>query len=105
MNYTSWKTNTRQAFEQGLLNKQGHICAVCKDSFRYKRPVLDHCHQTGKARAMVCRKCNLWLGMVEGGKWEPTVEVSVYLAKFHLNVIPEVCVDKPLRPLQLLLFS
>jgi hypothetical protein len=47
---------------QGIILKQHGCCAVCK-----KKTVLlvDHDHQTGKFRGLICRRCNLVLGMAE----------------------------------------
>lgn len=51
---------------QALTRAQGAVCAVCR------RPgqahghvpalVLDHCHETGKPRAMLCVHCNVSVG-------------------------------------------
>ncbi len=43
-----------------LLESQGGLCALCK-----KRPAgdVDHCHATGKVRALLCRGCNVGLGL------------------------------------------
>lgn len=42
---------------------QGNKCAICKDPFSdaYKTQ-LDHCHDTGKVRGLLCINCNWLLG-------------------------------------------
>jgi len=45
-----------------LLAKQDGRCAVCQD----REPTdIDHCHSTGKVRGLLCRACNLALGMLK----------------------------------------
>jgi hypothetical protein len=39
---------------------QGGVCAACGSV--PARPVVDHCHSTGKVRGIVCDPCNLILG-------------------------------------------
>jgi hypothetical protein len=47
-----------------LLNVQGGACAICQRTDQ-KRLAVDHCHETGKIRALLCQRCNLVLGQVE----------------------------------------
>jgi hypothetical protein len=44
-----------------MLDKQDGVCAICKkpDS---KRLSVDHSHQSGKVRGLLCTKCNTALG-------------------------------------------
>jgi hypothetical protein len=44
-----------------LLSKQGGVCAICYG--RAHRWHLDHDHQTGKVRGVLCHQCNIMLGM------------------------------------------
>jgi hypothetical protein len=52
-----------------LLNEQGGVCAICggKETHTYKSGKLkelsvDHCHDTGKVRGLLCVNCNRGLG-------------------------------------------
>ena len=54
---------------QSMLTAQQGACAICgtiKPGGRGKfRPLaVDHCHRTGKIRALLCHRCNGALGMV-----------------------------------------
>lgn len=43
-----------------LLSLQGNACAICKEQ---KKLVVDHDHQTGKVRGLLCTACNNGLGV------------------------------------------
>jgi hypothetical protein len=49
-----------------MLESQNHSCAICKrhQSEFKRRLAVDHCHDTGKVRGLLCHKCNLVLGYV-----------------------------------------
>jgi hypothetical protein len=54
---------------QAVLAKQNGVCAICKEPEKafirgklISMPV-DHCHETGKARGLLCTKCNRGLGL------------------------------------------
>jgi hypothetical protein len=51
-----------------MLADQGGVCAICSGGFdghRWKQPCVDHCHATGKVRALLCFRCNSGLGYYE----------------------------------------
>lgn len=46
-----------------ILEKQGGGCAICKGDTKGRgRYHVDHCHETGKVRGLLCAKCNILLG-------------------------------------------
>lgn len=45
-----------------MLQAQHHICALCDASFANRRPYIDHDHQTGEVRGLLCMNCNTALG-------------------------------------------
>lgn len=49
---------------QALILRQGNKCAICRgDKPTHRRNwCVDHDHETGKVRGLVCSKCNLGLG-------------------------------------------
>jgi len=55
-----------------MLEDQKHVCAICfqpekhlgKDG-RVRLLNVDHCHDTGKVRGLLCAACNLGLGNME----------------------------------------
>ena len=44
------------------LNGQGGICAICSKVL--DRPYIDHDHETGRIRGILCQHCNTALGFV-----------------------------------------
>lgn len=55
---------TRESYEQ-MLHDTGGQCRICSRVFgtrAYTKPVIDHCHETGKTRGLICRQCNIGLG-------------------------------------------
>ncbi len=50
-----------------MLVVQGNACALCHSEFRsdrrkYNEVRIDHCHRTGKVRALLCHSCNIGMG-------------------------------------------
>ena len=47
-----------------MLQRQGEKCPICKTGLTEKY-VVDHCHQTGRVRALLCSWCNCALGLMQ----------------------------------------
>ncbi len=45
-----------------LINSQNNSCAICKKPFNEVTACIDHDHQTGKVRGLLCPNCNWALG-------------------------------------------
>lgn len=47
-----------------MLRAQGERCAICRNPFEQKRQSrnVDHCHETGVVRGILCFTCNSGLG-------------------------------------------
>jgi hypothetical protein len=69
--------NLSQADYQELLEHAGGRCEICRKS---KRLHVDHCHETGQIRGLLCGTCNRGLGMF-GDNYEGMLRVLSYLKK------------------------
>jgi hypothetical protein len=75
-NYSSeqkrrWQMKTRygltpDAYEAKLAAQNG-VCEICKRAM--KRPCVDHDHDTGAMRGILCHRCNLRLSGWEEKQW------------------------------------
>ena len=62
------KLRAKQAEQMGLLY-EGVPCGCCGkttsrvgSTSRMIRPVVDHCHETGRIRGVICYPCNMGIG-------------------------------------------
>ena len=51
-----------------LIEQQENKCQCCGNEFDgtfRRRPVVDHCHETGAVRDILCERCNVALGHID----------------------------------------
>lgn len=63
------KSSEVAAYKKELMEKQGWKCPLCGGNLKVVSPinrVLDHDHETGFCRAVVCRGCNGAEGKIKG---------------------------------------
>lgn len=59
------RENALKEYEQ-LKKSQNNSCAICKDPFiDSKRPDIDHDHETGQVRGLLCNTCNRGIGYLK----------------------------------------
>lgn len=64
---------------EAMSEAQGHCCAMCRKSETERQKLaVDHCHETGAIRALLCGLCNRNLGTYERRK----AEFEVYLTRY-----------------------
>lgn len=66
---------------QAMSEKQDNKCGICRDRFEDVHKVqIDHCHDTGKVRGLLCISCNWLLGK---SKDDPELlrKAALYLEK------------------------
>lgn len=54
--------------KERMIKEQKNKCLICKCDLRKIKSVIDHDHQTGKVRGILCYKCNLVLGVIENNQ-------------------------------------
>jgi hypothetical protein len=67
-----------------MLTAQGGVCAICGETFGSRGPFVDHDHETGQVRGMLCDSCNWFLGRVEKAVGSGRLQAALeYLRKYR----------------------
>lgn len=66
---------------ENLLTEQNNCCAICKTN-PGKRMSVDHCHETGKVRGLLCSACNFMLGHAKDSK-DTLKQAIAYLLQYE----------------------
>jgi len=88
MDAATRKSYLKRVYGLGLLelerlsDKQGHKCAICSRELEKRRwsTHIDHNHDTGEVRGLLCQRCNAGLGMF-GDSPELTEKATAYLRR------------------------
>jgi hypothetical protein len=78
---------TVEEYDKMFEEQQGK-CFICSSVADRRRLNVDHCHDTGKVRKLLCDKCNMALGLLEDDI-DRIQKVREYLENFtdrHRNV-------------------
>ena len=73
---------TLKQFDQ-MLKDQNNRCAICGKKFsKINLPNIDHNHKTQKIRALLCKRCNVAMGLLEE---DPTLldKTKLYITKYN----------------------
>ena len=70
---------TEQMF-QDMLSQQNNQCMICREVM--DQPYVDHDHQTGRIRGLLCTYCNTLLGMARDSSFILSNAIS-YLKSNH----------------------
>src|SRR5262249_5892336 len=70
------------------LARQNGACAICKKTPKQRWLCIDHCHQTGKVRGLLCTPCNAALGTF-GDDPQRMQAGADYLAAFYDSLKPK----------------
>ena len=85
---TNFKAGLKRSYKitledyKNMHEKQGGYCAICgtHESNLKRRLQVDHCHNTGKIRELLCNSCNGGLGLMRDNP-EILIKASQYLKK------------------------
>src|SRR5271166_977332 len=64
-----WRYNLSIADYNSMLVAQGGVCAICKrhpGKADHGSLHVDHCHNTGTIRGLLCMRCNTAIGKLDG---------------------------------------
>lgn len=50
---------------EAMVSRQGGVCALCFSPPGAKALHVDHCHDTGRVRSLLCSSCNTGLGLLQ----------------------------------------
>jgi len=64
--------------------KQNYVCKICGKPPTRGRLCVDHCHKTGKVRALLCSSCNLAVGYVKEN-YQTALLLADYIKDFQLE--------------------
>src|SRR5574343_1926316 len=53
---------TSEYYEE-MLDRQDGVCAICGREDKGRRLAVDHCHDTGRVRGLLCNRCNRAIGL------------------------------------------
>jgi hypothetical protein len=92
--HIKWKTFIKRTYGidaetyYEMLAKQDHKCAICgtegNNSINKTKMFIDHCHDSGEVRGLLCSKCNMALGNFNDDI--DTLKNAInYLAQFERN--------------------
>lgn len=59
---------TPEAVEQ-MMADQGGACGLCERPLEGNRPCVDHDHNTGAVRSILCHRCNLLIAGMDDHEW------------------------------------
>ena len=102
MNTKRLKHNDIKPHRDSLQTKQGSICPLCRGKIPDNDAVLDHCHTTGRVRAVLHNDCNMLLGKVENfvkGRGKRIRDEGNRFSNFCANVYTYTTTNYNLNPL------
>jgi hypothetical protein len=74
------KYNMTLANYDALLNGQNGVCALCSQPPNGRPLAVDHCHETGRIRGLLCTRCNNAIGLL-GDDVAAMLRVIAYLER------------------------
>ena len=60
--------------------EQNGVCAICDTALEYLKANVDHNHNTGKVRGLLCSRCNTFLAALDNKEFfnKAVLYLSVY---------------------------
>jgi hypothetical protein len=92
----SRRESSRETLLLSLIQMNQAKCPLCKKIMTEKGQhsmCLDHCHKTNKLRGLICKKCNIGLGMFDDN-WRTIQRAALYMQTFESAKAPQVIENK-----------
>ena len=67
-----------------MFKAQGGVCAICQKPPKKNYLAVDHCHDTGRVRALLCVRCNQMVGFVDNDL-DGLFKAMEYVEKFQVQ--------------------
>jgi hypothetical protein len=93
--HIKWKTFIKRTYGidadiyYEMLESQNYKCAICgtegNNSINKTKMFIDHCHDSGKVRGLLCSKCNMALGNFNDDI-QTLKNAIAYLTKFEKEI-------------------
>lgn len=81
---------------RNMETQQGKVCALCESPPKEGKVLcVDHCHQTGGIRGLLCHKCNISLGRYEAKGEATNPKYEEYLDAGFWKYIPNFVPPSP----------
>ena len=61
-----------------MFNEQLGLCAICRKPEVNIKLAVDHCHETGRIRGLLCKRCNMGIGLF-GDSPDTLIGAAMYL--------------------------
>lgn len=69
-----------------MFEAQNGVCVICELPEITRRLSIDHNHQTGEVRGLLCSRCNILVGIIEGSS-EVLPKATEYVNKHSFNKV------------------
>lgn len=67
---------------EAMISTQNNQCTICDVAFTEANMHIDHCHSSGKVRALLCSRCNQAIGLL-GESVERAEKIKEYLQRHN----------------------
>lgn len=61
-----------------MFERQLGLCAICRKPENDIKLAVDHCHETGRVRGLLCKKCNMGIGLLNDSP-DTLISAAMYL--------------------------
>lgn len=67
-----------------MFDEQAGLCAICHNPELEIKLAVDHCHETGMVRGLLCKRCNMAIGLL-GDNPDTIMNAMLYLRRAKIG--------------------